>query len=210
MIDPLHALWPQAISLWLSGGWAMIALALNAIVIFGIGMHVFIRLRIKGFRRIPEHAWRRWIRHPEDGEGPIAGIIAATAGSRSVREIAHGFTELRKVEIAPFDRDLRLMRVGITAAPLMGLLGTVIGMLTTFDALSTGSGGEETMARIAGGISEALVTTETGLVIALVGLFFQYQLARTHERYRAFLARLESACTQHLHRRLHERRDIQA
>jgi biopolymer transport protein ExbB len=57
------------------------------------------------------------------------------------------------------------------------------------------------MALIASGISEALITTETGLVIALPGLFFQYQLARRHQGYRAFLAHLETVCSQALRRR---------
>jgi biopolymer transport protein ExbB len=55
---------------------------------------------------------------------------------------------------------------------------------------------------VAGGISEALITTETGLVIALAGLFFQYQLARKHQRYKAFLAHLETVCNQKLYRTL--------
>ena len=75
-------------------------------------------------------------------------------------------------------------------------------MLTTFDALATGAGGQKTMGMIAGGISEALITTETGLLIALPGLFFQYQLMRKHERYKAFLAHVESVCTQKLYRQL--------
>ena len=58
------------------------------------------------------------------------------------------------------------------------------------------------MALVAKGISEALITTETGLVIALPGLLFQYHLARQHERYKAFLAHLETVCTQKLYKRL--------
>jgi hypothetical protein len=57
------------------------------------------------------------------------------------------------------------------------------------------------MAMVAGGISEALITTETGLVIAIPGLFFQYQLQRRFESYRAFLAQLETVCAQALYRR---------
>ena len=90
--------------------------------------------------------------------------------------------------------------------PLLGLLGTVTGMLTTFGALATGSGGEKTMSLVASGISEALITTETGLVVALPGLFFQYVLARKHERYKAFLAHLETTCTQSLFKRLRARK----
>jgi biopolymer transport protein ExbB len=102
------------------------------------------------------------------------------------------------------------MRVCIGAAPLLGLLGTVTGMLATFDALASGSGGEKTMQLVAKGISEALITTETGLVIALPGVFMQYQLARRFERYKAFLAHLETACTQNLYRKLQNRESVPA
>ena len=64
-------------------------------------------------------------------------------------------------------------------------------------SLASGAGGDKTMEMIAGGISEALITTETGLVIALPGLFFQYHLARERDRYEAFLAHLHTACTQY-------------
>jgi len=89
----------------------------------------------------------------------------------------------------------------VSAAPLVGLLGTVTGMLATFGALGTGSGGDKTMGLVASGISEALITTETGLVIALPGLFFQYNLQRSFERYHAFLAHVETVCTQAIHKK---------
>lgn len=69
----------------------------------------------------------------------------------------------------------------IVAAPLLGLLGTISGMMTTFDALTvmalfTQGGG------IAGGISEALVTTEMGLGIAVPGLLLQRWLRHRARR----------------------------
>ena len=90
-------------------------------------------------------------------------------------------------QIRPLERELKLMKV-CARGPTAGLLGTVTGMLTTFAALSEGSGGDQTMS-VAGGISEALVTTMTGLVIALPGLFFQYVLGRKFAEYRYFLDR---------------------
>jgi hypothetical protein len=60
-------------------------------------------------------------------------------------------------------------------------------MLATFAALASGSGGEQTMGAIAKGISEALITTETGLVVALPGLFLQYHLSRKKRGFEVFL-----------------------
>jgi biopolymer transport protein ExbB len=191
----------QAVAIWLDGGWAMIAIATTSLVLFGLGMHVWLRLLRKGFQRVPERTWRRWIDHPQERRGKIGRLIDAVAGGRSIAETRNAFAELRAIELTPFERDLRVMKVCVSAAPLLGLLGTVTGMLATFGALASGSGGEKTMAMVASGISEALITTETGLVIALPGLFFQYQLSRRHQRYRAFLAHLETVCTQALHLR---------
>lgn len=66
--------------------------------------------------------------------------------------------------------------------PLLGLLGTVFGMIDTFDVITVFGNGN---ARgLAGGISEALLTTMAGLVTALSGLYFSSDL---HERIRTLL-----------------------
>lgn len=201
-ISQMKLLWDQALAIWISGGWAMIAIAVAALVMFALGVHVHLRLRAKGFLSIREHVWRRWIDHPAERKGSIGQMLDFVTGGLTIKQTATFFEELRTTEIAPFERDLKVMKVCVGAAPLLGLLGTVTGMLATFDALASGSGGEKTMGLIAAGISEALITTETGLVIALPGLLFQYQLTRKYERYKAFLAHLETTCTQSLYRRI--------
>jgi len=57
----------------------------------------------------------------------------------------------------------------VTTAPLVGLLGTVSGMLKTFRGLNTGRG--DTFDLVAAGISEAMITTETGLLVAVPATF---------------------------------------
>ncbi len=66
-------------------------------------------------------------------------------------------------------RDMILLAALTAAAPLLGLLGTVGGMISTFDAVATVSG--QTGTRVAGGISQALITTQYGLVVAMPGVF---------------------------------------
>jgi biopolymer transport protein ExbB len=61
----------------------------------------------------------------------------------------------------------------IAAAPLLGLLGTVSGMITTFESL-TGRVGQKSMEGLARGISEVLVATESGLVVAIPALLLVY------------------------------------
>jgi biopolymer transport protein ExbB len=71
-----------------------------------------------------------------------------------------------------------LATIGVLAAiaPLMGLLGTVTGMIATFDVLAIfGTGNSKAMA---GGISEALITTQTGLLLAVPGMYCKNFLSR--------------------------------
>jgi biopolymer transport protein ExbB len=73
-------------------------------------------------------------------------------------------------------RSLAVIGVLAAMAPLMGLLGTVTGMIATFDVLSVfGTGNARAMA---GGISEALITTQTGLIVAIPGLYMKGFLDR--------------------------------
>lgn len=204
----IDTLLKQAMAIWLSGGWAMLAIAANALVMFALGMHVYFKLAGKGFIGMREKTWRRWIDHPGERKGPIGELLDFVTGAGSLKDIGIFFEELRTTEIVPFERDLKVMRICVGTAPLLGLLGTVTGMLATFAALSSGSGGEKTMGLVAKGISEALITTETGLVIALPGLFFQYQQLRKLERYKAFLAHLETVCTQKLYRQLRKKKAL--
>lgn len=74
-------------------------------------------------------------------------------------------------------------------APLLGLLGTVTGMITTFDVISEfGTGNARALAS---GISEALVTTQSGLVVAVPGLLLGGLLFRRAEKLKA---RMELFC----------------
>jgi biopolymer transport protein ExbB len=198
----LQMLWADAFDIWHKGGWAMLAIMVNALLLFGVGVHTLLRLSAKGFRSVPEKTWRIWIEHPKHREGKLGRLIDLVAGAKTLEQLGNLFHGLRQTELASVNRDLKVMKVCIAAAPLLGLFGTVTGMLTTFGALAGGSGGEKTMAAISRGISEALITTETGLVVALPGLFFQYQLGRLRDYYAAFLAHLETVCTQDLYRRL--------
>ena len=61
----------------------------------------------------------------------------------------------------------------IAAAPLLGLLGTVSGLVRTFESLSSRAG-QNSMEGLAGGISEVLVATESGLVVAIPALLIVY------------------------------------
>jgi len=80
---------------------------------------------------------------------------------------------------------LAVIAVLAAVAPLLGLLGTVLGMIETFEVISLhGTGNAKAMA---GGISVALVTTQTGLLVAIPGLFLSGMLSRQANRLRTRL-----------------------
>ena len=79
----------------------------------------------------------------------------------------------------------------------MGLLGTVLGMLTTFQGISLG-GADQTTNVVADGIHEALITTQMGLCLAIPGYFVCYFIRQKVIDFEGFLVRLESITLQEL------------
>ena len=71
-------------------------------------------------------------------------------------------------ELPRFERFLPSIRMLSSVAPMLGLLGTVTGIIATFDMITVVGGGKPRL--LAGGISEALTTTAAGLIIAIPGL----------------------------------------
>jgi len=82
-------------------------------------------------------------------------------------------------------REMLVLAALTAAAPLLGLLGTVTGMVDTFSAAARL--GQENAPRIAGGISSALITTQFGLLAALPGVFALTHLRRARHRLRLML-----------------------
>lgn len=190
----------EGLDIWHKGGWAMYALMLNGIIMFSMVVRMMMKLISKGLFISPERSWRKYWRTPDKPKGTAGRIIAGAMSCTSIEEAEHYFEHIKGEEVYPFQRDLPMIKMCVGAAPLLGLLGTVTGMLSTFGALATGGGGDETMGMVAGGISEALITTETGLVLALTGLIFQFTLTHQHEKYGKVVAHLETMCTQHFRR----------
>jgi len=109
--------------------------------------------------------------------------ILVYALSHKEHSLGNAFTRAASQEMHRFSQGLPTLDTCITAAPLLGLLGTVTGMMGTFAALNTGGGdiGSSTGA-ITGGVAEALIATMCGLGIAITGLLpFNYLNARLEE-----------------------------
>jgi len=115
--------------------------------------------------------------------GDYIARILVYAISHKSHSLGNSFTRAANQEMQRFSLGLPTLDTCITAAPLLGLLGTVTGMMGTFAALNSGSGdiGASTGA-ITGGVAEALIATMCGLAIAIAGLLpFNYLNARLDE-----------------------------
>jgi biopolymer transport protein ExbB len=87
-----------------------------------------------------------------------------------------------------FERFLSFIAVTAAIAPLLGLLGTVTGIIKTFEMMGVFGAGDPKP--LIGGISEALITTELGLILAIPALLFHALLSR---RAQSLLAKMERA-----------------
>ncbi|MCG8471313.1 MAG: MotA/TolQ/ExbB proton channel family protein [Desulfobacterales bacterium] len=138
--------------------------------------------------------YRRWEKHDIDLSTALAMMRNGEKGSETpgLRRDLVRFFAIHKTSSAAVNQSLldqyRLhvrpnltQRIGIIAtlaaiAPLLGLLGTVSGMITTFDVITLfGTGNAKAMA---GGISESLITTQSGLTVAIPGMFMGVYLSR--------------------------------
>jgi biopolymer transport protein ExbB len=186
MNDALH----QIIHTWSNGGWVMAALAAVACLMYTTAARLLLHLHHRGLTGVSDADLDRWVRQPAQAPACFRELIRYTQDdAQSVPEVYGRFREVEAGKVPDVDRRLAFLNVLVVAAPLLGLLGTVLGMLLTFQAI--GIGGSSTSEVIAKGISEALVATQTGMMVAIPGLLAAFVAKRWRNEYVVFLARLE-------------------
>ena len=103
-------------------------------------------------------------------------IEQGMAHDQSEAAMKSAFEDRMSMEAISFHRYLDYLSAIVTIAPLLGLLGTVTGMIQTFSVLDNGGGA----AAITGGVGEALVATASGLCVAIIAFcfytYFDHQL----------------------------------
>ena len=109
---------------------------------------------------------------------PLGAILTAgLVNSRYGREITkESIEEAASHVVHDMQRFLSTLGSIASIAPLLGLLGTVVGMIEVFSTIMTEGSGD--VAKLAGGISKALITTAAGLTVAIPALFFHRFLTR--------------------------------
>lgn len=119
----------------------------------------------------------RELNHPRDDNplGRIIGVLGPKPQLSDLETLELKLDEAILTETPPLERGQPLLKLLSAVAPLLGLLGTVTGMIVTFQAITQSGGGDSRL--MADGISQALVTTVLGLVVAIPLLFLHSLLA---------------------------------
>ncbi len=169
----------QLLTLFADGGFMMYPLVLCSLIALGV---------------IIAKGWTLWIAHresqrlleeieglsasgrlneaihtAEETRGPVAAILLA--GLRRVEErhtgsdVAKAISTTGSIELGFLERGLPVLATVANVAPMLGFLGTVIGMILAFEAIEIAGQVEPSL--VAGGIKVALITTATGLAIAI-------------------------------------------
>lgn len=200
----------QTAGYWSSGGPLLVPIA---IVCFGI-LGFFLRSRELLARTIrdgaavktmlDDRAQNMDIKRMAEMMNAIPGGIAAMvlAVLNDVRRGAlpsEAFSACESECLSVLSRDFVILAALTAVAPLLGLLGTVLGMIQTFEAVAATGG--DTGARVAAGISQALITTQFGLVVAMPGVFGLVRLRRMLRNAQIIMAECRSYTLQALGQR---------
>jgi biopolymer transport protein ExbB len=171
-----------------SGGWMMVPIIICSILAVAITFERFWTLRT--LKIAPPDLLARvwgWMKNNQldsarikelRSTSPLGRVLAAgLINSRHGRQIMkESIEEVASHEIHLMERYLNALGTVAAVAPLMGLLGTVFGMIQVFSEIMAQGTGQANL--LAGGISEALVTTAAGLIVGIPALIAHRMLQR--------------------------------
>ena len=178
----------------LKGGWIMIPLAL--MLIFAI--YIFIERLIVTRQASKEDAsfMNRIKDYIYDGKLEAALKLCRDTQSPSARMIEKGISRLGRpmsdvlvaienvgnIEVAKLEKGLSLLATISGGAPMLGFLGTVMGMVKAFFEMEQAGGNTINLSQLSGGIYTAMVTTVAGLIVGVCAYFaYNYLVGRVNE-----------------------------
>ncbi len=172
------------LDLFFKGGFAMYPLLALSVVTVAIAIERVIYLRrartdASEFMGVihdllSRNALDEAYKHCESTSGPISGIIQSGLKNqrRGRQEVVRAIEDAGALEVAKLEKGILVLQTISKIAPLIGLFGTVTGMIRSFQAMG-GAGGENPR-MVAAGIAEALVATAGGLVVAIPAYFLSF------------------------------------
>jgi biopolymer transport protein ExbB len=177
------------LSLLISGGWMMIPIALMSVLVVTVTLERAFALRqgriipsrlIRGLQDLstvddsldPVAAYKLCQRYPSAAASVIKTMLLKIG--RPHAEIEHAVAEASQREADRLYANVRWLNMATAVTPLMGLLGTVWGMIEAFHATTQLVPGQDRAEQLAGGIYVALVTTLAGLMVAIPSAVFAH------------------------------------
>lgn len=171
-----------------AGGWLMLPIVLCSIIVLGICIEKYLALNPQ--KIAPQHLLAQvwgWLKNNQMNPSRLAelrstsplGLILAAglSNSRHGRDVMkESIEEAASKVIHDLERYLNPLGTIAAVAPLLGLLGTVIGMIKVFNEIMIAGTGNAGV--LAGGISEALITTAAGLTVAIPALIMHRYYVR--------------------------------
>lgn len=162
---------------WVDGGWMMWPIGASFVLGIIVAIWKLIEFAIKGSRTkgylrqvdtlLAEGRIEEALALSRETNAPAARILAAGLEhhNESIDRVTKAIENVGLLEMASLERGLVWLATVSTVAPLLGFLGTVIGMIEAFAAIELAGEVEATL--VAGGIKIALVTTAAGLIVAI-------------------------------------------
>jgi biopolymer transport protein ExbB len=173
---------PSLLKLAVQGGWVMIPIAILSIIAVYIFFERFnvinkaSKIDINFMNRIKEYIHESKLDSAlalcKSYTNPIAHMIETGINriGRPLRDVETSIENVGKLEIYKLEKGLPLLATCAGAAPMLGFLGTVMGMISAFHELSSQPGGD-ILNQLSNGIYQALVTTVAGLIVGIIAYF---------------------------------------
>lgn len=186
------------VQVWVEGGWVMIPLFLLTIFIYYEALSLIFHLKKARPSKTVRANWQEWVKNPDlaAGNGFLGDVVQyIVASGYGTKTVLSRVNEVKNRIVPNVNQKVVLISVLVTIAPLTGLLGTVIGMLTTFKGLAASAG--QTVDLVADGIRVALITTQTGLMVAIPGYILLYLIVRRRNMFVTFVSQVENYAIQY-------------
>jgi biopolymer transport protein ExbB len=197
----LNTIWQQFqtefMTILTDGGILMVPLTVLALTIYWNAFKLYFFFSEHFFYKISRRQLVEIVFNPGTASGELRSVLDYTQAEDldTVPQVQSRFAEVTNAYLSDVDSKRSFLLILITTAPLMGLLGTVMGMLTTFSGLAISTGGS-TVDQIADGISEALITTQTGLIIAIPAYVMATLIQKRRNEMEACLSTMEALTVQ--------------
>lgn len=194
---PLEQPVEESINLWIMaqyGGWIMIVLAL----LLAWAIYIFIeRMVVLKTATKEDKSFMDRIRdYIHDGKIDSALNLCKQTNTPASRMIEKGITRIGRpmqdvqvavenvgnLEVGKLEKGLVIMATIAGGAPMLGFLGTVLGMIRTFYNMAQTSGGVIEMSALSTGMYEAMVTTVGGLIVGILAMFAYNMLVARIDR----------------------------